>query len=224
MAKEWILNIATNRWGLNKKNSVGPVALWIRECQPKTVSDWEEYYFRKLRDFLKEKGMNFEPEEYITHLGLKLYIKISETLAAEIDEVTENDCVDYIRNLLINRTYDGYQNEVKAIYEYLENLLGVKIHPAPDKWDRLYNVDFFIKTDDKLVGLQIKPLTYEQLPEIHKWREWLERTHKKFKNEQGGEVFIIFTTTKDRKKVIHNIEAIDKIKELLETNKEKSGF
>lgn len=36
MAKEWILNMATNRWGLNKKNSVGPVSQWIRECGPKT--------------------------------------------------------------------------------------------------------------------------------------------------------------------------------------------
>ncbi len=26
MAKEWILNMATNRWGLNKKDSVGPVS------------------------------------------------------------------------------------------------------------------------------------------------------------------------------------------------------
>ena len=40
MAKEWILNIATNRWGLNKKDSVGPVSQWIRECSPKTIEDW----------------------------------------------------------------------------------------------------------------------------------------------------------------------------------------
>ena len=26
MAKEWILNIATNRWHLNRKESVGPVS------------------------------------------------------------------------------------------------------------------------------------------------------------------------------------------------------
>lgn len=176
MAKEWILNIATNRWGLNKKNNVGPVALWIRECHPKSISDWENYYFQKLRDFLEEKGMSFAPDEYIKHLGQKLYIKISETLSAEINEVTEADCVDYIRNLLINRTYEGYQNEVKTIYGYLENVLGVKIHPAPDKWDRLYKGDFYIKTSDKVIGLQIKPLTYlgwfhftinEFLPHLH---------------------------------------------------------
>lgn len=169
-----------------------------------------------------DKGVNFEPNDYISYLGQKLFIKISEILASEIEEVTESDCVNYIKNLLINRTFEGYQNEVKTIYEYLENELGVKIHPAPDKWDRLYNVDFYIKTAEKNIGLQIKPLTYEQLPEIHKWREWLERTHEKFKKEQGGEVFTIFTTTKDRKKVIHNAEVVAKIKQLLETNKSKT--
>jgi len=64
--------------------------------------------------------------------------------------------------------------------------------------DRLYNVDFFIKTSNKTIGLQIKPLTYEQLPEVHKWRQWLTSTHERFKKEQGGEVFIIFTTTKEQ--------------------------
>jgi hypothetical protein len=28
MAKEWILNMITNRWGLNKKDRVGPGVLW----------------------------------------------------------------------------------------------------------------------------------------------------------------------------------------------------
>jgi hypothetical protein len=53
MAKEWILNMATNRWGLNKKNSVGPVSQWIRECNPKTIEDWENFYFKKLANFLR---------------------------------------------------------------------------------------------------------------------------------------------------------------------------
>jgi hypothetical protein len=215
LAKEWILNIATNRWGLNKKNSVGPVALWIRECVPKTLSDWEQYYLQKLAEFLKEKKINLKPDEYITYLGQKLYVKISETLTAEINDVTEADCIEYIRNLIINRTYEGYHNEVKTIYEYLENIFGIKIYPAPDKWDRIYNVDFYLRAPNRLIGLQIKPLTYEQLPEIHKWRKWLERTHEKFKEEEGGDVFIIFTTTKDRKKIIYNQEVIDQIRELL---------
>jgi len=71
VAKEWILNMATNRWGLNKKNSVGPVALWIRECDPKSLAEWQKYYLTKLANFLREKGINLEPEKYITFLGQK---------------------------------------------------------------------------------------------------------------------------------------------------------
>ncbi|MEM1988929.1 MAG: MjaI family restriction endonuclease [Candidatus Woesearchaeota archaeon] len=51
MAKEWILNMANGRWGLTKQNRVGPVAAWIRECSPKEISEWENFYLQKLRDF-----------------------------------------------------------------------------------------------------------------------------------------------------------------------------
>ncbi len=112
MAKEWILNMATNRWGLNKKNSVGPVSQWIRECSPKTLKDWEQFYYEKLADFLKSKGIFLSPEEYLEYLGKKLYVKITEVIQAEIEEVTEEDCIRYIYNLVINRTYDGYLTEV----------------------------------------------------------------------------------------------------------------
>ena len=126
MAKEWILNMATNRWGLNKKDSVGPVSLWIRECDPKTIRDWESFYYKKLAGMLKQKGINLSPQEYIQDLGRKLYTKITEVIQAEIEEVTEEDCLQYIYNLVINRTFDGYQTEIKTIYGKLQRDLGVK--------------------------------------------------------------------------------------------------
>jgi hypothetical protein len=119
MAKEWILNMATNRWGLNKKDSVGPVSEWIRECSPKTVNEWEIFYFNKLKEFLTLKNVNFEPYEYLEYLGKKLYIKITEVIRAEIEEVSENDCVEYIYNLVINRTFEGFsikKGDKKEIY------------------------------------------------------------------------------------------------------------
>jgi hypothetical protein len=59
----------------------------------------------------------------------------------------------------------------------LQKLLRVEIKPAPDKWDRLYNVDFYIEVSNKYIGIQIKPISYEQTPEIYKWKEWLSKTH-----------------------------------------------
>jgi len=212
MAKEWILNMATNRWGLNKKNSVGPVSQWIRECKPKTIKDWEEFYYSKLDELLRSKKICLSPQEYIKYLGIKLYVKITEVIQAEIEEVTEEDCIQYIYNLVINRTYDGYLTEIKTIYGKLQRDLGVDIKPAQDEWDRLYNVDFYIEVGDKYIGLQIKPITYEQTPEIYKWKEWLGKTHKKFEKDHGGKVFIVFSIKKDNRKEIYNPEVVDEIK------------
>uniref|UniRef100_A0A7V4E3Y4 MjaI family restriction endonuclease n=1 Tax=candidate division WOR-3 bacterium TaxID=2052148 RepID=A0A7V4E3Y4_UNCW3 len=212
MRKEWILNIATNRWGLNKSNSVGPVSEWIRECSPKTIDEWKNFYLKKLKDFLSKKGINIQPDEYLEHLGRKLYIKITETIKAEIEEISEEDCINYIVNLVIDRTFDGYITEKKTIYEQLQDILGVKIKPAPDEWDRLYNVDFYIEIKGKFIGLQIKPITYNQTPEIYKWKEWLSRTHKNFEKKFGGKVFIIFSIKKGDKKEIYNKEVIKEIK------------
>jgi len=221
MAKEWILNIATNRWGLNKKESVGPVSDWIRECAPKTLEEWREFYLKKLEEFLSKKGINISPSEYLEDLGRKLYTKITEVIRAEIDEVSEEDCINYIYNLVINRTFEGYQTEVETIYKLLQRELGVEIKPAPDEWDRLYNIDFYIEVKGKYIGLQIKPITYNQTPEIHKWKEWLGRTHKNFEEKFGGKVFIIFSIKKGDKKDIYNREIIEDIRrEILRLNQD----
>jgi hypothetical protein len=224
MAKEWILNMATNRWGLNKKNSVGPVSQWIRECSPRTIEDWRRFYYERLNEMLKEKGIGLSAEEYLQDLGRKLYVKITEVIQAEIEEVREEDCIDYIYNLVLNRTFDGYLTEIKTIYGRLEKELGVPIKPAPDEWDRLYNVDFYIQVGDRYIGLQIKPITYEQTPEVYRWKEWLSNTHRKFEKEKGGKVFVVFSIKKDNRKLIYNLEVIEDIKqEILRLRGHKSS-
>jgi len=212
VSKEWILNIATNRWGLNKKNSVGPTSQWIRECSPKTVEEWREFYFAKLADLVQEKGMPLSAQAYLEDLGRKLYVKITEVIEAEIREVTEEDCIQYIHELVINRTYNGYLTEIETIYDRLQRELNIEIKPAPDKWDRLYNVDFYIPIGKKYLGLQIKPITYEQTPEVYRWKEWLIKTHQKFEKDYGGKVFIIFSIKQDNRKEIYNPEVIEEIR------------
>ncbi|HHS49294.1 MAG TPA: MjaI family restriction endonuclease [Desulfurella acetivorans] len=34
------------RWGLTKKSKVGPVSELIRKCSPKSLNDWEGYYYK----------------------------------------------------------------------------------------------------------------------------------------------------------------------------------
>jgi hypothetical protein len=117
-------------------------------------------------------------------------------------------------NLVIGRTFDGYMTEIKTIYGQLQQLLDYKIEPAPDKWDRLYNVDFFIKIGEKYIGLQIKPVSgVSHIPEIYKERNNQLATHKKFTEEFGGKVFYIYSMKDGEKKKIHNKEIITEIQE-----------
>lgn len=216
MAKEWILNMATNRWGLNKKNMVGPVAQWIREISPKTPEEWEKAYLKLLEERLikNEKDLNLTAKEYLEDIGRKLFVKVSEVIRSEIEEVTEEDCINYIYQLVIDRTFQGYMTERETIYGRLEKELGVKILPAPDDWDRLYNVDFYIKINDKFIGIQIKPITYEHTPQLHNWLEWLSKSHSKFTKQYGGKVFVVFSITSNNgKKEIYNKEIIESIRE-----------
>lgn len=202
MPKEWILNSAINRWGLQKKKQVGAVSDEIRKCGPKTIENWQKYYFK-----------NVYPKEHLIEIGKKLYIKISEVLQAEIESITEEDCIDYVINLVINRTFDGYVSEKQTIYGQLQDILGVKIEPAPDEWDRLFNVDFYIKIKEKYIGLQIKPVGYAFITQIIKEQELQKQTHRKFNDKYGGKVFYIYSVKEGDKKIIHNEEVIEEIKQ-----------
>lgn len=203
MAKEWILNSTMNRFQLNFKRNVGAVSEAIRKCSPKTIKEWNEYYFRNVRT-----------KEHIRGLGRKLYIKITEVISAEVEEITEEDCIKYMFDMVTVRTFDGYMTEINTIYGQLQKKLNVKIQPAPDEWDRLYNVDFFIKIGDKYIGLQIKPAgDVSHIPQIFKEHSIQEATHKKFTEKYGGKVFYVISIKEDGKKRIHNIDVISKIEE-----------
>lgn len=201
MAKEWILNSAMNRYQLNFKRNVGPTSESIRKCSPKTLDEWREYYYANVRS-----------EAQIEELGRKLYVKITEVIQSEVENVTEQDCIYYMKQLVIDRTFDGYMTEIQTIYGQLQNALGVKIESAPDEWDRLFNVDFYIEVNGKYIGLQIKPVNNGlQLPEIHKEYALQAKTHKKFTSQYGGQVFYIFSHKVNGKKLIANQEVMGEI-------------
>lgn len=99
-----------------------------------------------------------------------------------------------------------------TIYGQLEDALGVRIEPVPDEWDRLYNVDFFIKVEEKYIGLQIKPISSGMALNQYQWIKVHEENHKRFRDRFGGRVFLIYSIKAGKKKKIFNIKVIEKIK------------
>lgn len=209
--REALLNYGMNRWALNKASSVGPTSELIRKCGPKTFDDWEAYYFENAKQ-KKRDGAKIT-RAYITDLGRRLYVKLSEVVQNELESIEEQECIDYAYNLVLNRTYEGYRSEVDTIYGQLEKRLDVKIHPAPDEWDRTYNIDFYIKVGDKFIGLQIKPISSGIALDQYQWDKMHEVNHKKFEEKFGGKVFFVYSVkSSGKKKVIYNPEVIDEIK------------
>ncbi len=225
MAKEWIsgadgknlkfkhetlLNYAMNRWGLNKAHSVGKTSELIRACAPSEFKDWENFYFSKAKQ--KKKNGIVITREYITGLGKTLYIKLSEVVQNELESITEEECIDYAYNLVLNRTYEGYKTEIETIYGQLESAVRKKIEAAPDKWDRTYNVDFFIKVGDKFIGIQIKPIESGQALNQYQWVEMHKKNHEKFEKDFGGKAFFVYSIkSSGKKKKIYNTEVIEEI-------------
>jgi len=216
MPREWVLNIAFNRWQFNRPRYVGRVAEAIRACGPRSLEEWERYYCEQVPLKHVPKGWQMlgkDMEEHLAEVGRRLYAKITEQLRAEVDAITEDDCIAYVHRVVLLRTYQGYLTEKQTVYEQLEQTIGTKLFPAPDEWDRRYNVDFYIPIGDKIIGIQIKPITYAQAPEIHKWQEWMRQSHERFEREQGGRVFVVFSVSqKGGGKRIWNEEVIQEIR------------
>ncbi|MBC8489891.1 MAG: MjaI family restriction endonuclease [Bacteroidetes bacterium] len=226
MAKEWIsssdgrnlkykretlLNYGLNRWGLNKAHSVGPTSELIRTCAPSTFEEWENFYFSNAAQ-KKKNGLRIT-REYIIGLGQTLYVKLTEIVQKELLSITEDECIDYAYNLVLNRTYEGYVTEIETIYGQLEGALGRKIEPAPDNWDRAYSVDFSIKVEDSFIGIQIKPILSGQSLNQYQWIEMHSKNHEKFERDFGGKVFFVYSIkSSGKKKRIYNVEVIEEIR------------
>ena len=207
--RETLLNYGMNRWGLNKANSVGPTSQLIRTCAPKSFEEWEKYYFNNAVQ-KKRNGIKIT-REYIAELGRRLYIKLSEVVQNELESIKEEECIDYAYNLVLSRTYEWYQREINTVYGQLESILDVKIQPAPDEWDRKFNVDFFIQVKDKCLGLQINSVSGLAL-DHYQWENMHEQNHAKFEKENGGRVFFLYSRKTGKKAQIDNPDVIEVIR------------
>ena len=172
---------------------------FINEIAEKIIN-LDEKECKQFYDFLKNRTNNL-------HDDLKKCRELTIT----------NKSFYYIDDRKYTVTHEAIKRKIQTIYGQLQNTLNIKIEPAPDEWDRLYNVDFFIKIKDKFIGLQIKPLHEGiQLSQIFKEKEIQKNTHRKFTEKFGGKVFYIFSIKEGNKKVIANPEVIEEIKKEIE--------
>lgn len=213
--KERVLNYACQTYQLSRPNKVGAVMALIRECQPQTIQEWEKWYFENA----KTDGKNaFKiTRESLLELGERLYDKITEVVIPEWEEafkqLTKQDCIDYIYNLTINRTYDGYLREKSVINDGLAKLFPELTFEETDpELDHAGDIDYIAKVGDKAIGIQIKPITAKANFGSYSLTERMKASFSDFTEKFGGKVFVVFSLDKE----IANKEVIDEIKKEVE--------
>jgi len=210
-SKEIVLNYANRRWGLTKTNKVGEVMALIRQCQPRTFQEWQDWYFKNALTNTKQPIKM--TKEILTELGQRLYEKITEIVAPQLREalttLTLQDCVKYIYELTIHRTFDGYLTEKSVINDTLAkefpDIVFEETNPA---LDHAGDIDFIGKVGNRSFGLQIKPITAHASLGNFSVTARMEQSFREFEKEFGGRVFIIFSA---EDKII-NKEVIDDIR------------
>ena len=209
--KEKVLNYACQTYQLSRPNKVGTVMALIRECQPKTIEEWEKWYFENA----KTAGKNIYKitKETLTELGERLYAKITEVVIPEWQEafaqLTEQDCIDYIFNLTINRTYDGYIREKSVVNDGLAKLFPeLSFEESDSELDHAGDIDYIAKIGEKAIGFQIKPTTAKSNFGNYSPSERMKANFNDFTAKYGGKVFVVFSLDGE----IANNEVTEEIK------------
>lgn len=194
--KERVLNYACQTYQLSRPNKVGAVMALIRECQPNSFEEWEQWYF--LNAHTSGKKPTKITNESLREFGERLYAKITEIVIPEWEsafrELTEQDCIDYIYNLTINRTYDGYLREKSVINDGLAKLFpDVVFEESDPELDHAGDIDYVAKIGNASIGIQIKPITVSANFGSYSLTERMKASFESFKEQYGGNVFVVFS-------------------------------
>ena len=210
--KEKVLNYACQTYQLSRPNKVGAVMALIRECQPQTIEEWESWYFENAKTAGKN---NYKiTKESLTELGERLYAKITEVVIPEwqdaFSQLTEQDCIDYIFNLTINRTYDGYIREKSVVNDGLARLFPeITFEESDPELDHAGDIDYVAEVGKYQFGIQIKPVTANANFGGYSLSERMKASFNDFTEQYGGKVFIVYSL----KGEISNKDVIDNIRE-----------
>lgn len=213
--KEKVLNYACQTYQLSRPNKVGSVMALIRECQPSSYDEWQAWYFEHAYTSCRNAENNIKiTRESLKELGVRLYEKITEVVIPEWQHafscLTQQDCIDYIYNLTINRTYDGYIREKSVVNDGLSKLFpSLVFEETSPELDHAGDVDYMIRIKGHAIGIQIKPITANANFANYSLPERLKNSFKAFEEEFGGRVLIVFSDDGE----IANKEVIQELKE-----------
>ena len=212
--KEKVLNYTSNAYQLTRPSKVGAVMELIRECQPKTFQEWRQYYFDKAHT--KTKVPIKVTQDILNELGERLYEKITEVVIPEwmeaFKQITKQDCYDYVYEVTVPRTFDGFLTEKSVINDFLaKKFPDVVFEESDSDLDHSGDIDYIGKVGSKAFGIQIKPVTANSNFGNYNLSERMQANFQQFEEKYGGKVFIIFSSKVGNKKEVKNKEVLEEI-------------
>lgn len=215
--KEHVLNYTAQRYGLTRPNKVGPVMEMIRKCQPNSYQEWEDFYWNNA--YTKRSDSEKIDRGLIIEIGKRLYEKINAVVIPEwtkaFNEITESDCIDYILDVTIRRTFNGFFREKSVVFDnlakYFPNLDFIE---SDSDLDHAGDIDYIAKIPGsyKTIGLQIKPITSNIAFSGYSISDRMKKNFTLFEEKYNGRAFVIYS---EKEKIV-NKEVINQIKSYIE--------
>jgi hypothetical protein len=182
----------------------------IRQFQPTSFEEWEEWYFDNAKTSAKIPTKI--TRETLHELGERLYAKMTELVIPQIQEaisnITKEDCISYVYNLTINRTYDGYLREKSVVNDGLaKRFKDVVFEESDPELDHAGDIDYVAKVGEYQFGIQVKPVTANANFGGYSLSERMRVSFESFAEQYGGKVFVVYSL----KGEIANKEVVDEI-------------
>ena len=149
-------------------------------------------------------------------------MKMTELVIPQVQEainnITRQDCLDYVYNLTINRTYDGYQREKSVVNDGLAKIFkDIEFVESDPELDHAGDIDYIAKVGNYQIGIQIKPVTANANFGGYSLSERMKNSFECFTEKYGGKVFVVYSLRGE----IANKEVIDSISREIEKLKMK---
>lgn len=168
---------------------MGDTNLHLSKALPNSLEDWQEYYTSKVRS-------NKELQE----LGERFYSIIQENILPFIEGISEEECVRYVRELALDRTFQGYVSRLKIHQEHLLESTGALFiykYEHPHDWRfKTFAIDLYHHdpAKDRLVGIKFLPETARRsrIRFAQEVKAEIESEHKRLGEIEAGTFQILY--------------------------------
>ena len=171
-------NKVWNKYRLNKRDNIGHTMSLIKDCKPKNMKEWQDYYeksgeeahnlkhkvkfssFAELREYVHlVNSTHGKTKEDLTELAKEF----QDCLTAEGMNLDLETCFNYVYIRAVDETYLGYQRE-QAAFKGLNNFCekeGLILKETDERNDVRFGVDYEVYKNKKLIaGIQVKGTVY----------------------------------------------------------------